>query len=348
MATLNRLDRVALTLGNRELVLLAVAVALLLTVTPFVIDQGMLTLLIEVGTLIAMVQMWNLLAGFAGLVSMGHQVFVGLGAYTLFFFSNATGISPYWSLVSAPIVCGLFAAIIAPMLLRLRDAHFAIGMWVLAEMVAIIVSIVPWFGRSYGITLFGIGDLDREWFIPICFWLSGFLALASVMLSLVLLRSRVGLGLMAVRDNEVAAAALGVNVWASRLLILVISGAGTGLAGAVYYLSAFQVVPSSAFNPNWAVLMLFITIIGGVGNLVGPLVGIILYFAIREIFVDAGNWTFIVLGAMGSLIMLVAPKGLWGSLAARFGLDLLTVRRRPQSARLAHLPGKSTENDQTS
>ena len=316
------------TLPLPALISLFVVAAVLLGTAPYYADDGTLRLVSEICLVIAMAQMWNLLSGFTGLLSFGHQAFVGIGAYAAFAVSNGFGLSPYISLLAAPIAAGVAAAIFATVLFRLRDAYFAISIWVVAEVLAIAVSKVPGFGGQLGMTLTSIRGLDFATFLRNTFWISGSVALGSIALCLFVLRSDLGLGLGAVRNNETAARSLGIDAWRMRFVVLVISGAGVGLAGAVYFMSSLQVVPSAAFDLNWMVMMLFITIIGGIGRIEGPLIGAAIYFGMREFFADYGGWYLVATGAVGVVVMLLAPQGLWGLVERLTGVELFGLRRK--------------------
>lgn len=339
---MSRQHRFPARVDGRVILLLFVVVCAAAVAGPFVLKAGMMRLLTEIFVVLAMAQMWNLLAGYAGLMSIGHQGFVGVGAYALFAFSNYLHVSPYWSLPVAPLLCGVLAAALAPFLFRLRDAYFSIGIWVIAEIIAILIGKSTALGRQYGMALTGMRHLDRAWFGPITFWLASGVAIGSILLVYLILRSRVGLGLMAVRDNDVAAASLGIDVWRSRFIAFVISGAGTGLAGAVYYMSSLQVVPTAAFDPNWVVQMLFITIIGGMGRIEGPILGTVVFFGLREYFSEAGNWYLILMGLVAIATMLVAPQGIWGTLSTRLNFEFLSVRRAPPAGSALPLPSTET------
>ena len=182
MAALTGRARLPRAVGDRWLLVAAVLLLALIAAGPSLIGAGYLRLLTEVLVVLAMAQMWNLLAGYAGLMSIGHQAFVGVGAYGLFAFSNFTGFSPYWSLFVAPLLCAALAAALAPVLFRLRDAYFAIGMWVVAEILAILVGKWPLLGRQYGMTLTGMRALDRDWFQPMTFWLAAGTAFGAILL----------------------------------------------------------------------------------------------------------------------------------------------------------------------
>jgi branched-chain amino acid transport system permease protein len=309
--------------------------ALATAVAPWVIGEGPQRFLSEVLLMLAMAEMWNLLAGYAGLVSMGQQVFVGLGAYTLFFASMSLEVAPYWVLPLAPLVCGLVAAVIALFLFRLREAYFAIGMWVFSEIVSLVVSKSEWLGGERGIGLRTARLVDARWLEPLTFWASAAIATAALAGTYLLMKSRVGLGLMTVRDNDLAATSIGVDVWRNRFAAFVISAAGTGLAGAVSFNATLYVAPGFAFDSNWVVAMMFIVLMGGIGTLEGPILGTIIYFALREIitvvFQLTGSWYLVGLGAVAMATMLYAPAGLWPLVQDRLAIEWLSVRRHPPS-----------------
>ena len=314
----------------------AAAMGLVIAATvaaPWVIGEGVQRFLAEVFLMLAMAEMWNLLAGYAGLVSMGQQVFVGLGAYSLFFASMSFNVAPYWVLPLALLVCAGVAAVIALFLFRLREAYFAIGMWVFSEIVSLVVSKSEWLGGERGMGLRTARLVAARWLEPVTFWLSVAIAGGAIVGTYLLMKSRVGLGLMTVRDNDLAATSIGVDVWRNRFIAFVVSAAGTGLAGAVSFNATLYVAPGFAFDPNWVVAMMFIVLMGGIGTLEGPIVGTVIYFALREVvtvvFGLPGTWYLVGLGLVAMATMLYAPAGLWPMARDRFRVEWLSVRRRP-------------------
>ena len=137
---------------------------------------------------------WNLLAGYTGLVSFGHQVFVALGAYGLLVVSGWLGVSPYWILPVAPVVCAMVAAVIAVPLFRLREAYFSIAMWVFSEIIGAITMKSAWLGGTSGVPLVTSKLIDFDWFEPVMFWIASALALGTVGGFYLLLTSSFGLG----------------------------------------------------------------------------------------------------------------------------------------------------------
>jgi len=304
-----------------------------LAATPRFLGEGAQRFLSECFLMLAMAEMWNLLAGYGGLVSMGQQVFVGIGAYCLFFTSMSLNVAPYWVLPLAPLVCALVAAAIALFLFRLREAYFAIGMWVFSEIVALWVSKTEWLGGERGMGLRTARLVDARWLEPLTFWMSAAIAVGAVAGTYLLMKSQLGLGLMTVRDNDLAATSIGVDVWWNRFVAFVISAAGCGLAGAVSFNATLYVAPGFAFDANWVVAMMFIVLMGGIGTLEGPILGTIIYFVLREVVTDlltlSPSLYLVALGAVAMAAMLFAPEGLWPMVRDRWGVDWLSVRRRP-------------------
>lgn len=290
--------------------------ALAAWLAPHWLDAGLMRLASEVLLAICMAQMWNLLAGYGGLMSLGHQLFIGVGAYALFDLAQRTGISPYWLVPLSGLAGALCAALIAPALFRLREAYFAIGIWVVAEVVTLLVSKTAALGGSAGLTLDMSALDDIELFGQVSFWLACALGIVSVAGLQLLMRSRLGLAMTAVRDNEVAARSVGIDVQRVRLVAFVISGGMSALVGAVYFMGGMFLVPSSAFDVNWVVMMLFATLIGGIGTIGGPVIGVLIWFALREILANSlgisGGWYLIAMGAVAVLVSLYAPRGLLG------------------------------------
>ena len=308
------------------LVLVAIGAA-----APFVLNEGFLRLATECLLLLTMAQMWNLLAGYAGLVSLGHQVFVAFGAYALFLTSGWLEVTPIWVLPVAPLIAAAVAAVIAFPLFRLRDAYFSIAIWVFAEIIGALVMKSPLVGGTSGLPLATSRLIDFDWFEPIMFWLAGGLTLGAIAALYRMMTSSFGLGLMSVRDNDLAAMSVGVDVRRNRFVAFVLSAAGCGLAGALSFMGNLYIAPLAAFDPNWSVYMMFIVIIGGIGTLEGPILGVVIFFGLRELMTGplglSGSWYLVGLGVIAVLVMMVAPRGLWPVLRDRIGVRLLDVHR---------------------
>ena len=305
----------------------AVLSTICLALAPFVVREGDLRLMIEIFAVFTFAQSWNFLAGYVGLMSFGQQLFIGLGAYFVFLVSSKAGINPFLLLPLSFVFCAAFAAVCAPFVFRLRDAYFAISIWVIAEVVRMFISQKDWLGSVSGLPLVATRGMDRTVVANTTFYFVAALALISVFGLYALSRSRMGLALAAVRDNEGSAAAVGINVWWTRFFGFVLGSGLAGIAGATYYMSVFHVEPGGAFDPNWMVIMLFIVIIGGVGTIEGPIIGTAIYFLFRAWFAGTGNLYLMLLGAAAVVTMLVAPKGIWGVVRSRLGFELFGTRR---------------------
>ncbi len=129
-------------------------------------------------------------------------------------------------------------------------------------------------------------------------------------------------------NSEPASASLGVDTFRTKLIIYVVTAACTGLVGAVIFLQKLRISPEAAFSVNdWTVVVIFMVVIGGIGTLEGPFIGMLIYFVLREMLADYGTWYLILLGVVAVVIMLTAQEGLWGLVARRFDLHLFSVRR---------------------
>ncbi len=312
--------------------LFAVAFALLAT-APFWGGRDDLRLLSEIYAYVALASLWNLLAGYAGLVSVGQQAFVGLGGYVLFAACMLGGLHPLVAVPIAGVVAAVVALPVAGLIFRLRGHYFAIGTWVVAEVFRLLSSQISVLGGGSGISLpAGIviamapSRQMREFLI---YWVA--LALAVVVLGLIvwLLRSRYGLALTAIRDNELAARSNGVDVNRTKLVVYVITAFGTAMIGALIFLQKLRISPDTAFSVNdWTAFVIFITVIGGIGRVEGPIIGTVVFFLLRETMADLGSLYLLMLGAVAIAVMLLAPKGIWGFVADRFGWQLLPLERR--------------------
>jgi branched-chain amino acid transport system permease protein len=279
-------------------------------------------------TLIALAQMWNLLAGYAGLVSVGQQAFVGIGAYTLWVFAEKVGLNPFVCVPIAGVVAALFALPTAGLAFRLRGGYFAVGTWVIAEVYRLLVTQISWLGGGSGVSVNSAGAVARSTREAVVFWIALGAAVGAIILVYLLLRSLRGLALKAVRDDETGARGLGVNVTRSKLWVYIIAAFGTGIVGAVIYLNLLRIQPESAFSLQWSALMIFSVVIGGLGTIEGPIVGAVIFFALQQLLSDYGTWYLVLIGVLAAGVVVFAQRGLWGSIVRRLPIDLFPVRRR--------------------
>jgi branched-chain amino acid transport system permease protein len=289
-------------------------------------------LISEMAYYLALAQLWNLLAGYAGLVSVGQQAFVGIGAYTLFYLSSELDLHPLLALALAAPVCALMSVPMALLIFRLRGAYFAVGTWVLAETLQLAVSLITPLGAGSGMTLTPaiVRQIapDRAGREMIVYWISLAIAIAVSAIVYLLLRSKHGLALTAIRDSERASESLGVDTYRTKLMIYVVTAACTGVVGAFIFLQKLRLSPEAGFSINdWTVVVIFMVVIGGIGTLEGPIIGMLIYFVLREFLANYGTWYLILLGVVAVAIMLRAREGIWGLVAHKFNLHLFSVRR---------------------
>lgn len=271
--------------------------------------------------------MWNALAGYGGLVSVGQQAFIGLGAYAAIRLSDF-GVNVYASLALAALAVGAAAWPISLFMLRLRAGEFAIGMWVLAELIHLLVNLDGLVKGETGTSLIALNAFSAEARRNANFWCSLAAMVLLVAAVFVLLRSRAGLSIQALRDDEDAAASLGVDVVARKRLIFVLAAAGCALAGSLWLATSITFQPRTYFGVHWTAYMIFMALVGGLGTFEGPFLGAIIFFLIESWFGETGVWYMIGLGLTALLFALFVPQGLWGLLEGRFGIRLLPVGYR--------------------
>ncbi|MDO6962885.1 branched-chain amino acid ABC transporter permease [Rhizobium alvei] len=310
-----------------------IVIAAILASAPLWAGRSDLRLIGEIMSYLALAVLWNLLAGYAGLVSTGQQAFVGLGGYTLFICVIWLGLPPIASIAIAAIAGGLVGWLFAPLLFRLEGAYFAIGTWVAAETVSLVFGAIPSLGAGAGMSLptSAIRSIaaSRDGREIVVYLLLVFLGLGILAGTYALIRSKAGLALMALRDNGLAAASVGVDIWRTRLWTYIAVSAATGAIGAVIFLQKVRISPDAAFSmTDWTVIIVFIVVIGGIGRLEGAIVGTLVYFFLRELLSDYGTIYLIVLGLVAILVMTFSRTGLWGLVEQKLGWSLMPTRRR--------------------
>lgn len=317
------------------MIIFALAVVVL-AAAPWWAGRADLRLLGEIFLYLSLAYLWNLMAGYAGLVSVGQQAYVGFGGYMLFALTVFGGLHPIVAILGAGVLAAVVSVPVAALIFRLKGAYFAIGTWVIAEVFRLGFAQVSHLGGGSGSSLpvevvksLARSRSGRE---ALSYWLALGAAITVILAVYLFLRSRRGLALTAIRDNEVAAAGLGINIWRTKLEVYVVVSAFTGVIGGLIFLQKLRISPDAAFSINdWTAFVIFIVVIGGIGTLEGPLIGTILFFLLRETLADLGTVYLIVLGLVAIIIMLKAPKGVWGSIHSRFDLELfpLSYRVRP-------------------
>lgn len=331
--------RIGTAAGVAALILFVVGLAL-----PAFVSRSVIQDLFYILTMLTLAQLWNLLAGYGGLVSVGQQAFVGIGAYAMF----AGVILLGWNPLAAILLGGLAALILAVptayFAFRLQGAYFAIGTWVIAEVTRLLVAQWKALGGGTGTSLpreatgniFGVDAIRMLFGVReaaardiLAFWLA--LVLVAVVTGVIywLLRNRLGLALAAVRDNTEAAKSVGVDAARLKWAVFLIASIATGLTGGLIFLQTARISPGAAFAlTDWTAYVVFIVVIGGIGTIEGPIVGVLVFFALRTALADYGSWYLMSLGFIAIAVMLFAPRGLWGLISSRSGLHLFPVRRR--------------------
>ncbi len=337
-----------MTLSRSLGLLLAVLALATLYALPAIAPRAIVQDLFSILTLLVLAMNWNMLAGFAGLVSVGQQAFVGIGAYAMFAVIILLKLDPLVGVLAGGVAAAVFAVPMAFFAFRLHGAYFAIGTWVVADIARLAMGQWKALGGGTGTSLpkgttkamLGV-DAIKEWLgvsgaaavDALTYWLMLSLAVAMLLASFFFLRSRMGLGLQAIRDNENAARSVGVNPLRLKALVFLLTAFGTGLCGALAFIQITRVTPDAAFSViDWTAFVIFITVIGGIGTLPGPIVGVIVFYALQRLLADYGTVYLIVLGLIGIAVMLFARRGLWGIFTDRTGIDLLPLRHRPPAA----------------
>jgi branched-chain amino acid transport system permease protein len=320
---------------HRYVLAVSVIVVALLVFGPFILQyvNGVLPVssmrtMVTFFTLLAMAQMWNLLGGYAGLISVGQQAYIGLGAYGLWLLSDELHLHPFVAVFVAGLLAVAVALPVAPLIFRLRGGYFAIGTWVVAEVVRLVVSNIQATGGGSGKTIISAARLPIDTRITGTYLLALFVAVGSILLVYFLLRSRLGLALTAIRDNDLAAQSSGVNLFRSKLFVWAIAAFGCGVVGAVVAMNLLRIQPTAAFTVNWTAYMMFIVVIGGFGTIEGPIIGAVIYFTLLQSLSQYGTLYMLLLGIVAVIMVTVAPKGIWGYVAKRWNLHLFPVRRR--------------------
>jgi branched-chain amino acid transport system permease protein len=302
--------------------------AVVLISLPFWGESSTMRLIVELICYLVLAQMWNLLAGYGGLISIGQQAFFGLGGYALFLFANKAGVNPFVSILLAGGVAALLAIPTSQIVFRLQGGYFAVGTWVVAEIYRLLMLNTPQVGGGSGQSLTAMLQFSKTTREQLTYWIALAIAVAAVVLIYWLLRSRFGLALTAIRDSEAASESQGINVRRVKFLVYVLAAFGCGLVGALYYVNALRIQPDAAFSIGWTASIIFIVVIGGIGTIEGPVIGTILYFVLRETLSQYGSWYLIGLGLIAVVVMVKWPRGIWGSVQQRFDLRFFPVQRR--------------------
>ncbi len=279
---------------------------------------------------LAMANMWNLLAGYSGLMCLCPAAFIGLGGYTIAIFTWL-GLPYYLGIIGGAIVAAAFALLISVPVFRLRGIYFAIGTLVVPEALRIVFFLWKPVGGEMqgggaGYMVKGIGGVS----MAEVYWLALAIGIISIFLMRIILRSRLGLGLAAIRDNDRTAASSGVDVFKLKLYSFIIAAFVIGMAGAIFYIYQGYIEPASAFNVRWLMTIMLAAVIGGMSTEEGPIVGTIIVVFLHFLLSRYAGISLLIQGVILVGIMLLAPQGIMGFLrktrAYRSLLQLATRR----------------------
>ncbi len=293
--------------------LLFFAVVILLAVLPVIgLPQSWTLYLLVFLIYLAMSNMWNLVAGYTGLISLAAPAFLGLAGYTLAITSWVH--VPWWGgLLGGAAVAGMFAFLMSFAVFRLSGIYFAIGTLVIPEALRIVFYVwrpvggeLSGGGAGYnvkGLTSITINDI---------YWLALAVGIISTVIVRLILRSNLGLAIAAIRDNQRAAASSGVNTFRVKLYPFVISAIITGLAGGIFFIYQPFIEPVSTFNVKWTMIILLATVIGGLRAEGGPIIGSIITVFLYFLLANYGNYSLLIQGVILTVIMLLSPQGIVG------------------------------------
>ena len=299
-------------LGGWPMLIICIVLVVALVILGFAGSNNIRRILIKVFLYCAMAVMWNLMSGYTGMTSLGQQAFIGVAGYSMAVMTT-TYLASYWIAV--------LALVLAVILFRMRGMYFAVATWVIAE--ALKTFFLSWKFVNQGGGMAVTGRPDRT----IIYLVALAICVAAIVVVYLLLNSKIGLGLTAMRDDADAASSVGVNIFKSKLICFVIAGIFTALAGGWYFLNNVSIYPASGYGNSWTVAVVFIVIIGGIGTMAGPIVGSIIYVALAEVLADFPGWSNIILGLIAILVILFLPDGILGTLQKKFNFEILSQKR---------------------
>ena len=322
-----RASRAALGIG---IALIAIAAALPLW-APAEHASSWMREFVEIACYFIFAMMWNLLAGYGGMVSIGQQAFFGFGGYVMLALGNFYSVNAFVAVPLGALAAALIAVPVSFIAFRLAGGYFAIGTWVIAEVFRLSVANISVLGGGSGTSLTALRGIEKATRERTTFWMALACVVAAVTLVYLFLRSKRGLALLAIRDNEVAAESQGIDVRGMKLAVYVVAAFGAGLAGALYIVGNLRISPDAAFSVNWTAFAIFMVVIGGIGRIEGPVVGALIFWALNKFFSDYGTWYLLGLGLLAIVVTIFFKQGLWGWAQQRWGWSLFPTQRSLQS-----------------
>ncbi|HVC22421.1 MAG TPA: branched-chain amino acid ABC transporter permease [Candidatus Dormibacteraeota bacterium] len=301
-----------------------IVVLLLLAVAPFLVGQGNTDVLTNLFILLALASMWNVLAGYGGLVSVGQQAYIGIGAYTVLVVAQH-GINAFLGIPAAVLVGTVLAVPASFLLFRLSGGYFAIATWVLAVVASLVITAIPSLGAGTGASVPGLINFNAAALINDTYWAALAVAVVSVLSIFLLMRSRLGLLLTAMRDNDLAARSVGGKVRRAKLLVYLLSAAGCAAVGAIIAISQLDVQAANVFDIQWTAYMIFAVLIGGMGTVEGPIIGSIVFIVLQQTLSQYNGWYLVLVGALAMAVAIWVRGGLWGFWTSRSSFRLFSV-----------------------
>jgi branched-chain amino acid transport system permease protein len=319
-----RASRISLVVG----VSLVVAAATLPWWAPEGQASSWMREFVEIACYFIFAMMWNLLAGYGGMVSIGQQAFFGFGGYAMLALGNFAGVNAFVAVPLGALAAALVAVPVSFVAFRLSGGYFAVGTWVIADVFRLGFANISAVGGGSGTSLTALRGIAKSTRETATFWIALACIVSAIALVYLFLRSKRGLALLAIRDNEVAAESQGIDVRGMKLAVYVVAAFGCGLAGALYFVGNLRISPDAAFSVNWSAFAIFMVVIGGIGRIEGPIVGVLVFWALNKFFSDYGTWYLLGLGLLAIVVTIFFKQGLWGYLQQRLGWSLFPTQRR--------------------
>jgi len=300
---------------RKETMLLLILVAVAFTL-PLFSSTFVLSLLILVLMNITFAQSWNIIGGFTGLVSFGHLVYFGIGAYTGAMLLRDFGLSPFLTAPLGGLVAMAIAVVTGIPCIRTRGFYFAIVTSSLSEVVRLIVTIIPWTGGATGIVL-PSPPFDPKTTTAIFYVAMFIITLITIFVAYKISKSKLGIGFKAIREDETAAKVTGVPVSRLKLLAIAIGAFFPGVVGCIYSYYITYIDPTSVFNLLLSFQTIMMVLLGGRGTIMGPILGACIFTLTSEFFrytIAYETLHAIIFGLLLIFIVLFIPQGIvgWG------------------------------------
>lgn len=314
--------------GSQSALLSGLLLAIVACTMPWWNEPGWMREFNQIACYFIFASMWNLLAGYGGMVSIGQQAYLGFGGYAMLILANLCGVNPFLAVPIAAVLTALVAVPVSRLAFRLKGGYFAIGTWVIAEVFRLSFANLSVVGGGSGTSLTALSGIARGTRESVTFWITLGAVIATIALTYFFLRSKQGLALMAIRDSEIASESQGIDVKTVKSGVYLVAALGAGLAGALYFLGNLRISPDAAFSVNWSAFAIFMVMIGGLGTIEGPIVGAVIFWALNKFFSDYGTWYLVGLGLLAIVVTLAFKEGLWGYLQKRFSFRVFPIQRR--------------------